>query len=114
MDQRYGNLQLSRPVRWLLGICLGQLAICFLFRAFIWASWVPAPGDPYGVADVVEVALFIGLLLASCAAFSTGIACALVERWRDFRAINALCIIGIASPGTYIALHSFVPTFRLW
>lgn len=45
----------------LAGACVALLAFMLAFRAFIYSRLYIAPGDPYGISDLIE--LGIGLLL---------------------------------------------------
>jgi magnesium-transporting ATPase (P-type) len=103
-----------RPVRWALTVCFGILAFALAFRSFIWASWVPAPDEPYSFADVIEIYLFFTLLLASLGSFLLAVVMALVKRWRDPRTVMALCLIGVLAPLAHWVLFPLVPTFRFW
>jgi hypothetical protein len=42
-------------------LCITLAVVGLLFRVFIWASWVPAPGAPYGISDVLEMLLWFGI-----------------------------------------------------
>ncbi|WP_212720021.1 hypothetical protein [Zooshikella ganghwensis] len=50
-------LKFSNILAWLVG---GLFLLSLCFRAFVYPHMYIAPGDPYGISDVIE--LFLGLL----------------------------------------------------
>ena len=59
----------TKLVMWLGGVCLAVYLFMLYFRAFIYADMYIAPGDPYGVSDIIEFILgsLMGvLIIASC------------------------------------------------
>jgi len=59
----------TKLVMWLGGACLAMYLFMLYFRAFIYADMYIAPGDPYGISDIIEfiVGSLMGVLfIASC------------------------------------------------
>ena len=61
----------TKLVMWLGGTCLAVYLFMLYFRAFIYADMYIAPGDPYGISDIIEFILgsLMGvLIIVSCIA----------------------------------------------
>jgi hypothetical protein len=80
-----------------------------IFRSFVWASWLPYNGDPYGPSDILELLIFFAIALSSGVCVIAGIGLLFVQP-RTFR----ILVAGIIVPVVYFLLHSLVPTFKLW
>jgi len=100
-------------LRRLAALPLATAAVALLFRMFVWQSWGPAPGEPYGASDLVELVLFGATMLGAAAAF---VAAAWIVAKVPKRSGLAVTLAGGAVAG--LALHWFahplVPTLRLW
>jgi len=104
----------SRLLRLLLWSA-GALAILgILFRSLIWASWTPYPGDPYGIADILELLIFAALFGLCALAILAAVLILLVPNWRDLRVAFQLLAIGTLLPLCYYFAHANIPTFRFW
>jgi len=60
---------LDRTGRVVLGLALAWWLLGLMFRAFFYASLPVSPGEPYGIADVLELFHF-GVLLLLCGALA--------------------------------------------
>lgn len=74
---------------------VGLVVVSLAFRALVYPRLGVAPGEPYGLGDVLE--LFIGALLALASLAALVAACVLasVRSLRDGRAIVALVVSGL-------------------
>jgi hypothetical protein len=99
--------RLTGEVALVSAIVLGIVGL--LFRSFVWASWSPHGGDPYGPSDILELLIFylVILLSAVCVLAAVGL---LFSRQRTSRMLAA----GIIVPAAYLLLHPLVPTFKFW
>jgi hypothetical protein len=90
------------------------LAICGLvFRSLLWSSWIPAPNEPYGAADILEL---IGwyLLLAVCSiCILLGAALALRTKMHNPRLSRRLLLTGVLIPIGFYFLQPLIPVFRI-
>lgn len=96
----------------LAALPLATAAVALLFRMFVWQSWGPAPDEPYGASDLIELVLFGATTLGAAAAF---VAAAWIVAKVPRRSGVALALAGGAVAG--LALHWFahplVPTWRI-
>ena len=101
-------------VRGLPWVALGLALIGLLFRSLIWASWRPYPGDPYGVADILEGLILLTIVGLCALSILAGLVVALLPRWRSPQLAARLFLAGFIVPVAYYFVHPHVPTFRLW
>lgn len=91
-----------------LGLVLAQallLVLGLVFRAVVYPRLGVAPGDAYGVGDVLELALAAALVLASLTALAAACVLAAVRALRDGRAIVALVVSGLGTWPLAVALR---------
>ncbi len=58
----------TKATLWLGGLCLAVFVFMLWFRAFVYPNMYLAPGDPYGISDIIEFLIFVvflALLLVS-------------------------------------------------
>lgn len=85
-----------------------------LFRSFIWASWRPYPGEPYGVADILEFLMGTALLGVCALNAVAGLALLVIRRWRVVPTGVRLLTVGVFLPVVYYVVYPRLPIFRLW
>jgi hypothetical protein len=78
--------------------CIAMLIVVLCFRAFVYSRLYIAPGDPYGVADLIE--LFLGLFLIALLLAGAGSAIWLAARGPWSNRVSAiwvaLVVVGVA------------------
>ena len=80
-----------------------------IFRATLWWVIPVAPNEPYGLGDVIELAIYF--LILAIAAFSLLWALALfvIPAIRDLKLGVILFVVSVGSPVAYYFLHTLVP-----
>ena len=53
----------TKATLWLGGLCLAAFVFMLWFRAFVYPHMYLAPGDPYGISDIIEFLIFIIFLV---------------------------------------------------
>lgn len=95
-------------------LALGLAVLGLAFRSLIWGSWLPEPGDPYGLADVLELLIFYALVALCAVCVVLGMIVALRTKARPASLGGRLLAIGLLTPVVYYFLHPLMPIFRLW
>lgn len=89
----------------LLCACVGFLSWALIYRATIYSRIPLAPGDPYGIADVLEFGFGLVLLGIALACVLAGTLLLVVPRWRFVPLALGLIAVGVASVPAYMLLH---------
>ncbi|WP_220433165.1 hypothetical protein [Cognatiluteimonas lumbrici] len=101
-------------IPFLLGVsCVLLLVISLLYRSLVQPNWLPAPGEPYGVADVLEGLLWFAVLGLSVACLALSVVLALPSRFRDMRGAIRMLAIGIGVPLAAYLIYPHLPLVRL-
>ena len=85
----------------LLWTCAGFLVWTLVYRVTIYSRIPLAPGDPYGIADLLEFGFGLVLLGIAIACVLTGTLLLVVPRWRSVPLALALVMVGVASVPAY-------------
>ena len=101
-------MQGVRTAKGLAALCLLLLLAILCFRALIYSRLPISPGDPYGIADIIELLLGVALILSL--AVSAGVAVALGFKGPQFNrqaaawlGLVVVLVAAVAGP-----LHTFV------
>jgi len=78
-----------------------------LYRATVYESIPVAPGDPYGLGDVLELLLYFILIGSSALTLLTALVLSVVPSLRNWRAVAALIGAGLLALPVYFLLHSY-------
>ena len=100
-------------LRRLAAFPLATAAVALLFRMFVWQSWGPAAGEPYGASDLVEVLLLGVTMLGAATAFAAA-AWIVTKTPRRSGLALALACGAVAGLALHWFAHPLVPTWRLW
>ena len=66
----------TKSMLYLGALCIALYVFRLAFRAFIYGDMYLAPGEPYGIADVIELLLFyLSAALLSLSAFTALVLC---------------------------------------
>lgn len=88
-------------------ITLVLLAVCALiFQLFFYHSIPVQPNEAYGVADVMNLVFFIGIMLMACFTMLCGILLLAISSWRNIRIGIISLIISLVVPPTFYIMHS--------
>ena len=86
----------------------GLIVLGLVFRALVYPRLGVAPGDAYGVGDVLELLIGAALALASLTALAAAVVLAVVRSLRDGRAIAALWVSGVVAWPLTLALRALL------
>ena len=100
-------VQRETVAKLLAAACVALLAAMLGFRAFFYSRMYLAPGDPYGVSDLIELALGLMLMLALIAAAAAVAWLAFAGR-RERRVASLLGIIIVGVGLSAGPLHNLV------
>lgn len=103
--------RLSIGVWWL---ALGFAAFGLTFRSLVWSSWLPAPNEPYGAADILELLVWYLLLVLCAFCILLGGAMAFPTTLHHPKLSRRLLLTGLLIPVGYYFLQPLMPVFRLW
>ncbi len=78
------------------------------FRAFYYWKLPVTPGDPYGIADINELEIYIFLVAASIFSGVLGISLILIKRFKQKALGIALLIISLIAVPIYNFIHPVV------
>lgn len=84
-----------------------------LYRATVYESIPVAPGDPYGLGDVLELLLYFVLLGSSALTLLTALLLSVVPSLRNWRAVAALIGAGLLALPVYFLLHTYAARLSL-
>jgi hypothetical protein len=101
----YPNNKMARLGTVVLCVCGLSLVWPLVYRATLYARLPLAPGDPYGIADILELVFWVVLVGTSTASALIGALLLGVRRWRSTRLGLGLLLLGAASVPTYLWLH---------
>ncbi len=80
-----------------------------IFRAtFYWILPV-APGEPVGIADVLELFIYFTILGMAGLNILLGLLMLVIPAWRDVRLAIISLIVSVVMPPLYFILHALVP-----
>ncbi len=80
-----------------------------IFRATLYWTLPVAPGEPYGIADILELIIYFTILGMASLNVIVGLILLLVPNWRDIRLAVIALIVSLIMPPLYFMLHSLVP-----
>ena len=94
----------------LLEVASVALAIAaLLYRATVYWSFAPAPGEPYGLGDIIDFALALLLFLVCGLCAAAGLASSMSGDGSEQHLAFRPAVIGITSFVAYYLLHPHVP-----
>ena len=103
----------ARTARLVAKLAVGFQAflVCggWLYRATLYWRIPVAPGDPYGLGDVIELLIYLALLGSSASILGIALVFMLVPTFRRWPAIAALVGAGLLATPLYIAVHAHLP-----
>ncbi len=102
-----------RPVakklaKWMVGIQCALAGGGLLYRATAYKSIPVAPGDPYGIGDVVEFLLYFILIGSSVLTLLAAGVLSATASLRNWPAIAALIWAGLLALPAYLLLHRYI------
>jgi len=80
-----------------------------IFRATFYWTLPVSPGEPYGIADVLELIIYFTILGMAGLNILLGLLMLMVTAWRDIRLAVIALIVSLIMPPLYFMLHSLVP-----
>ena len=86
----------------------GLIVVGLAFRAVVYPRLGVAPGEPYGLGDVLELFIGAALALASLTAFVAALVLSVVRSLRDGRALAALLLSGLGAWPLSLALRALL------
>ena len=101
---------LSRAAARISWAVLLLAAFDLAFRSLVWASWIPAPGEPYGASDLIELVTGCLLVLLCIACVVLGVILAVRSPIIGLRHVA----IGVIVPVTYTFIYPHLPLLQLW
>jgi hypothetical protein len=105
--------KLIRFGRRVLIASLGVLIWCLAFRMLIYARLPIGPGDPYGIADMLEWFFGMTLVLLAGLCFALGAFLVLRRSLGSLRFGLLLLVVGGAAPVLYGWLHPYAARLAL-
>jgi len=78
------------------------------FRATLYPRLPVAPGEAYGLADIIEYGIGMLLLVAAASGFALGVLLIVLRRFALVRLGVVLLVFSLAAALAYRPLHSFV------
>lgn len=94
---------------WTAIATVGLAIFGLVFRAtFYWMIPV-TPGEPAGLADMIELLIFYGVLLTALAAMMLGVLLLMVPDWRNVRLATSVLVTSLVIPPMFYVLHALVP-----
>lgn len=79
-----------------------------IFRAtFYWMIPV-SPGQPTGLADLIELLIFYGVLAAAFVAMLLAVLLLMVPAWRNLRLAISVLVTSLVTPPMFYVLHGLV------
>lgn len=100
---------INRLAMWAAILSVGLAILGWVFRAtFYWMIPV-SPGDPAGLADMLDLLIFYGVLLFATVAMSGGVLLLLVPAWRNLRLAITVLVSSLVTPPLYYIVHALVP-----
>ena len=104
-----GYATVQRAARVLEATAVSLAIGALLYRATAYWLFIPAPGEPYGVGDVIDFALAM-LLFAVCGlCAAAGVASSMSGDGKEQHLAFRPAVIGITSFVVYYFLHPHVP-----
>src|SRR5688500_9246518 len=86
----------------------GLVAAGLVFRATLYARLPVAPGEPYGIGDVIELLLYYAVLGGSAIAVCMAAVVAVVPALRHWRSVAWLAGVGVLALPADFALRIWV------
>ena len=84
-----------------------------VYRATVYESIPVAPGDPYGLGDVLELLLYFILIGSSALTLLTALVLSVVPSLRNWRTVAALIGAGLLALPAYFLLHTYAARLSL-
>ncbi|MEJ2360696.1 MAG: hypothetical protein P8Z75_04605 [Gammaproteobacteria bacterium] len=100
---------MNRLVMWTAIVAVGLAIFGWVFRAtFYWMIPV-SPGEPAGLADMLDLAIFFGVLLLASLAMVGGVLLLMVPAWRNLRLAISVLVTSLVTPPLYYIVHALIP-----
>lgn len=93
---------------WMVGIQCALVGGGLLYRAIAYKSIPVAPGEPYGIGDVVEFLLYFTLIGSSVLTLLAAGVLSAAASLRNWPAIAALIWAGLLALPAYLLLHRYI------
>ncbi len=103
----YATVQ--RVARVLEAIAVSLAVAALLYRATVYWQFPPAPGEPYGVGDIIDFALGMLLFLVCGLCAAAGVAASMSGDGSKQQLAFRPAVIGITSFVVYYFLHPHIP-----
>jgi hypothetical protein len=87
---------------------VGLIVLGLVFRALVYPRLGVAPGDAYGVGDVLELLIASALLVASAGALVAALVLGVARPLRDRRAIVSLLVSAVVAWPLTLALRALL------
>lgn len=106
-----GNMAklVNRLAMWTAIMSVGMAIFGWVYRAtFYWMIPV-TPGESAGLADLLAVFIYYGVLLFASLAMLGGVLLLVVPAWRNFRLAVSVLITSLVTPPLYYIVYTLVP-----
>lgn len=92
-------------------LVVGYALIALIYRATFYWLWPPAAGETYGLGDIVDFGLGLGLFFLSLLCAASAVVMSLKGQGQEQHLAFRPAVVGITTFVVYYFLHPYVPQF---